>query len=102
MKIPKEFNCAGNTITVQIVNKLKDNEYGNWCDAINTIKIARTISIDEDTKVKLTEAQMMNTFAHELIHCFQFYFDNSCDEAQAQSYANFLCEFVKTSVTGDE
>jgi hypothetical protein len=99
MKIPKEFKCAGNVITVNMVDKLKDHEYGNWCDATNTIELARSIYIDEDNTVELTEEQITNSFYHELGHCFQFYFDNSCDEAQAQTFANFMCEFMRTANT---
>lgn len=32
------------------------------------------------------------------IHCMQFYFDNNITEAQAQVYANFLCEFLNTKI----
>lgn len=28
----------------------------------------------------------------------QFYFDNNITEAQAQVYANFLCEFLNTKI----
>lgn len=30
------------------------------------------------------------------IHAFQFYYDNKFDEAQAQVFANFMCEFIET------
>lgn len=35
---------------------------------------------------------------HELTYCMQFYFDNNITEAQAQVYANFLCEFLNTKI----
>lgn len=52
--------------------------------------------------VRLTEDQITNTFWHELIHCFQFYFDNSYSEAQSQVYANFMCEYFKSVASDDE
>lgn len=93
--IPKQFNCAGFTIKVEIENHLNDNQYGCFCDATNTIKIARTVDV-EGTKVTLTEQQIQNTFYHEIMHVWQFYFNNQYDEAQAQVFANFICEFIKT------
>lgn len=98
MQLPSEFKCAGNTIKVELVEREDNNNYGNWCDATNTI--AKTVELEDKTVVKLTEDQMTNTFWHELIHCFQFYFDNSYSEAQV--YANFLCEYFKSIASDDE
>lgn len=102
MQLPSEFKCAGNTIKVQLVEKTHNNNYGNWCDVTNTITIAKTIELEDKTVVRLTEDQITNTFCHELIHCFQFYFDNSYNEAQSQVYANFLCEYFKSTTSDDE
>lgn len=95
MNIPKQFKCAGFTINVVIKDSLEDNSYGNYCDATNTISIAKTVKVN-DKVIKLTERQMFNTFFHEVVHVWQFYYDNQYDEAQAQSYANFMCEFETT------
>lgn len=95
--IPSEFKCAGFTIKVIIEDELEGGEYGNFCDAKNEIRIARTVKVDKEV-VKLTEKQIFNTFAHELIHCFQFYFNNDTDEAEAQTYANFICEYYNSIV----
>lgn len=57
MQLPSEFKCAGNTIKVQLVEKTDNDNYGNWCDATNTIAktIAKTIELEDKTVVKLTE-----------------------------------------------
>ena len=102
MQLPSEFKCAGNTIKVQLVEKTHNNNYGNWCDVTNTITIAKTIELEDKTVVRLTEDQITNTFWHELIHCFQFYFDNSYSEAQSQVYANFMCEYFESITSDDE
>lgn len=102
MNIPTEFKCAGNVIKVNLVEKTDNNSYGNWCDATNTINIAKTVEVDNKTTVNLTEDQIFNTFMHELMHCFQFYYDNNCIDAQAQVYANFLCEYFKSISSEDE
>ena len=101
MQLPSEFKCAGNTIKVQLVEKTYNNNYGNWCDVTNTITIAKTIELEDKTVVELTEDQITNTFWHELLHYFQFYFDNSYNEAQSQVYANFLCEYSKSTASDD-
>ena len=95
MKIPKKFKIANNWITVEIVDSLPNSNYGIYNDAKQIIKLAKTIYIDDEI-VELSEEQLLNTFWHEYVHCMQFYFDNSNSEAQAQSFANFLCEFVNT------
>lgn len=95
-KIPKKFKIANNWITVNIVEALDNNEYGIYNDAKQLICIAKTVIVDDET-IKLTEEQMFNTFAHEYVHCMQFYYDNTI-EAQAQVFANFLCELLDTKV----
>ena len=102
MQLPSEFKCAGNTIKVQLVEKEDNNNYGNWYDSTNTITIAKSIELEDKTVVRMTEDQLTNTFWHELIHCFQFYFDNSYNEAQSQVYANFMCEYLKSVASGSE
>ncbi len=96
-KIPKKFKIANNWITVNIVESLPNSNYGTYNDAKQEINIAKTVETDDEV-VKLTEEQLLNTFAHELTHCMQFYFDNNTTEAQAQVYANFLCEFLDTKI----
>lgn len=95
MKIPKSFKIAGQEITIIMENSLPNNDYGYFCDATNEIHLARTVKVEEDT-VTLKECQIFNTFWHEMIHVFQFYFDNAYSESQAQVYANFMCEFFNT------
>lgn len=96
-KIPKKFKIANNWITVNIVESLPNSNYGIYNDAKQEINIAKTVEIDDEV-VQLTEEQMFNTLAHEYVHCMQFYFDNNITEAQAQVYANFLCEFLNTKI----
>lgn len=93
--IPKKFTIANNVITVELVDELEGGEYGLYKDSTNTIKVARTVDGDA-----LNDEQILNTFIHELIHVFQFYFDNNFDEAQAQCFANFIREFEKSKTYG--
>lgn len=94
--IPESFKCAGHTIKVEICDELPNNRYGTFHDIPCVIKIARTLFDEDFGKVQLTEQQMMNTFCHELIHCFQFFYGTKMSETEAQVYANFLQEFINT------
>lgn len=93
--IYKQFKIAGQSIQTKIVEKLPDNEYGKFNDAKNLIEIAKTVEADGEI-VELSESQLNNTWYHEVCHAFQFYFNNELDEAQAQVYANFMCELLET------
>lgn len=71
-----------------------------------TCEVKREYTIDIDAQdfiewldgvVTVSDEQMRNTFYHELFHAFQFYFNNEFNEAQAQVYANFMCEFIETT-----
>ena len=100
--IYKTFKIANQNIQTILLDSLPGGEYGKFNDAKNQIILAKTIEVDNKTTVNLTEDQIFNTFVHELVHCFQFYFDNSYNEAQAQVYANFLCEYFKSVTVEDE
>ena len=93
--IPDSFKCAGFTIKVEICDKLPDNTYGDFNDAKNLIRIAKSVESDKEI-ISLTKEQILNTFYHEVCHCFQWYFNTDTYEAQAQVFANFMQEFLKT------
>lgn len=84
--LPDKFKIANQEITVVIEEILP-----------NMIKLARTLKTGHDGVVTVSDEQMRNTFYHELFHAFQFYFNNEFNEAQAQVYANFMCEFIETT-----
>lgn len=91
MKLPKSFKVAGNTITVNIVDELASQNYGEFDDINNTITIATSIN-----GIKLTDNQIRSTFYHELIHAFQFYYKSKTKESEAQVFSNFICEYLDT------
>lgn len=91
MQIPSYFKIGGQEYNVEIVDKLDDNNYGEYCYTPAQIKIARNI-YDETVPEKQREA----TFWHELFHAFQYMFDCTTDEAQAQCFSNFMMEFLES------
>lgn len=93
--IPSSFKCAGFTIKIEICDKLPDNTYGDFNDVKNLIRIAKSIEIDREV-IQLTKEQIINTLYHEVGHCFQWYYNTNTDEAQAQVFANFMQEFMRT------
>lgn len=94
IEIPDTVRVAGNEIKIILEDKVPDNNYGYWSDVTNTIHLARTIEEKYAGVVTLTPNQIRNTYYHELMHVFQFYYNNRTDEGQAQVYANFICEYL--------
>lgn len=95
LDIPKSFKIANDTYHVEIHDSVKDENgddiFGDHDSVKGVIRIARTVYGEE-----LSTEKVLNTFYHELMHAFQFYFNNKTDEAQAQSFANFMREFDST------
>lgn len=75
------------------------DDYGEYDDVVNTLSIAQKIG-DKLRAVK--SKTQLNTFFHELIHTFQYYYNCTYDEAQAQVFANFLVEFFDTAECDEE
>lgn len=94
--IPNKFKLAGFDITVNIVEKMDNNNYGFWDDVNNTIVIAKNISLKNGELTALSERQMENTFYHELYHSFQFYSGREYSEVECNIFANFMLEFNET------
>ena len=95
MNIPKKFTINGQTINVEIVDEL-DSEYGNYSDAKELIRIARTIKEDKET-IRLSQLQIENTFWHEVFHAFQCHSKGEYSEAEAASYAGMMTELIRSS-----
>ena len=47
--------------------------------------------------ITITKDQIVNSFFHEMFHSFNFMMNNEQEEVIAQSFANFMCEFLKTA-----
>ncbi len=97
--IPKEFTIAGGKkIVVNVEDLIKnsgDYVFGDFNTASNVIRIAEKVKID-DEDIKQTDEDLERTFYHELIHSFQFYAGMELDEMVAQTFSNFLYEYVKS------
>lgn len=91
--IYKRFKIANQIITTHLQDFVAEgSEYGQFSDAENAIFLAKKIILDGGKTIELTKEQIENTWWHECIHAFQFYFNNKFDETQAQVYANFMQE----------
>ena len=97
MKLPSKFKIANQEYTVRIVDSLDDRNFGEFDCVLAEIRIARQVrsSYDEDY-YDLSEEQILNSFWHELFHCFNWHMNTECDETIAQSFANFMREFEST------
>ena len=96
MDIPKQFTINGQPIRVEILDKLENNRYGDYNDAKELIRIAKTVEVDRET-IELSKAQMLNTFYHEAMHAFQFHSKGEYNEAEATIFGGMMAEFIRSS-----
>ncbi len=96
MNIPKKFTINGQPIHIEILDKLEDNRYGDYNDAKELIRIAKTVEVDKEI-IELSESQILNTFFHEVFHAFQFHSKGEYSEAEAASYAGMMTELISSS-----
>ena len=95
MQIPKRFTLQGVPIDVEIVDSLDSGNYGEFIDAKELIKIAKTVKVDKEV-VHLSQAQIENTFWHEVFHAFQWHVKGEYDETEATSYAGLMVELLRS------
>lgn len=95
MQIPKSFTLNGRPVTVEVVNALENNEYGEFVDAKELIRIARTVKVEKEI-VHLSQAQIEDTFWHEVFHAFQWRAKGEYDETESCIYAGFMTELLKS------
>ena len=95
MKLPIKFKIANQEYTVKLVEYLDDREFGEFDCIKAEIRIAKKIrSSFDDELYELNEEQILNTFWHELFHCFNWHWNTDLDEGLAQSFANFMREYI--------
>ena len=95
--IPKKFKIANQEYTVKLVEYLDDRNFGEFDSIRAEIRIAKKVrSPYDDELCELSEEQILNSFWHELFHCFNWHWDTDADESLAQSFANFMREFEST------
>lgn len=94
--IPKEFTIACNKITTIIVDEGED--FGSFDSLRNVINISLGVRDASGKLVTFTKEQVLNTYYHEVFHCFNYFFNTEMDEALAQTFANFTCEYLTSKV----
>lgn len=95
--IPKSYKIAGNkTVDIAIVESINDGgSYGDFSDAKSKIRLAKNIKV-EDELIEISDEDILRTYLHELCHSMQFYYNCEYDEAQAQTFSNFMYEYLHT------
>lgn len=100
MNLPSSFKIANQEYSVILVDSLDDRNFGEFDSVKCEIRVATSVkSAYDDEYYELTEEQILNTFWHELFHCFNWHLNNDVDESIAQSFANFMREFETTKET---
>jgi hypothetical protein len=99
-EIPDRFQVAGHPYKIVKKQFVKDDDddavFGLHDMISNRIYLAQEFPLGESS-YKFEDHQKMKTFWHELFHAFNYYMNNEQDETLAQSFANFMCEFLKTA-----
>lgn len=91
-----EFVIGNQRYTVKYVDEL-DGNYGEFDSIRAEIRIATKVrSSYDDELYDLSEEQIQNTFWHEVFHCFNWHWNTETDESLAQTFANFMREFLTT------
>lgn len=93
-KIPSRFNVGGQTISVNIKDRLESDKLGECCVAEARIDIAKTFSGREQAYTT-----QLNTFYHELTHCILDTMgenDLSGNEKFVSCFSSFLCEAMNS------
>jgi len=94
--IPKSFCIGGGKkFIVKFVDNINRSNYGDFSDAKSEIRIAKSISTDGE-EISINEEDQLRTFLHELFHCFNWMYNCECDEALAQTFSNFMYEYLQT------
>lgn len=97
--VPKQFRLACHTFDV-IINE-EGNYFGQFCISKNRIDLNLKIRFEDET-VEVSKEAFINTFWHELMHVFNYFYNTETDEGIAQSFANFMCEFLETKQSFNE
>ena len=96
INIPSEFKIASFTYTVKFVDNIENGEcFGQSLMVSYKILIANRIK-ENDNWIKISDLDKLNTFWHELFHIFHYYMDTNVPEHEAQTYANFMVEYLQS------
>lgn len=93
-ELPTEFSIAGGKI-IKVLKEdiLESGSYGDFCDIKSQIRIAENIKL-EGVPQEISDEDIERTYYHELIHCFNYFYNCECDEALAQTFSNFMYEYM--------
>ena len=97
MKIQEKFTINTQEIKIEIVNKLPNQNFGEFNSITNIIKIAEYVEDDDKDLIKLKDEQILNTLIHEILHVYQWYSTGEYDETQSCTYAGYIVEFLKST-----
>lgn len=97
MKIPEKFTINSQEIKIELVDRLSDQDFGEFNCITNVIKIAECVEDDNKNLIKLKDEQILNTLIHEILHAYQWYSSGEYNEAQSNTYAGYFVEFLKST-----
>lgn len=98
MNIPKKFSIAGGKIiNVYNLDTINDGDtYGDYSDVKGEIRLAEKINVGDNEFVDISDEDRERSFYHELFHCMQYLYNCEYSESMAQTFSNFMYEFMHT------
>ena len=100
-EIPDRYTIGGQEYRVVKKDVVRDGEddpvFGLHSPIEAKLYIANRFPLTDTTFHEFTKDQKVNSFFHEMFHSFNFMMNNEQEELIAQSFANFMCEFLKTA-----
>jgi predicted Zn-dependent protease with MMP-like domain len=95
--IPKEFTISNTVYKVNVLDSTKDLDYnlGDYCSILHEIRLAKHATID-DTKIKISDNDILTTYLHELGHCFGDYYKDDHSEELACAFSHFMFDYIKS------
>lgn len=97
MRIPEKFTINSQEIKIEVVDRLQDQNFGEFNCITNVVKIAECVEDDNKDLIKLKDEQILNTLIHEILHAYQWYSTGEYDEPQSNTYAGYIVEFLKST-----
>ena len=100
-EIPDRYTIGGQEYVIEKKEFVRDDDddpvFGLHSPAEAKITLADKYPVTSNLDYTFSRDQKINSFFHEMFHSFNFMMNNEQDEGIAQSFANFMCEFLKTA-----
>lgn len=92
--IPKKFCIAAHTFKVQQYKELYDENGDSIYGQFDYDNLLIKIRVQHDNGMLLSASIIRNTYYHELMHSFNYLWNNECDESLACVFGLLMHEYI--------